>query len=687
MRSPAHWYLIVIVSVASVLGSGCSGEQPAEHERVYKLETIGPAQVVQLYADGFDQLTQKEKLFSYYLYLSSLAARDIAIDQHHPRALEVRDLMEELYTDTSGIDKGVRAAIERYLKLFWVNNGFYDHLTSRKFVLGCTVDQFREALAVAEHRGAHFTTGGETLDDLVTRLQPLLFDPSVDSVLTSKSPETDWIRGSSVNFYGPGISLQEVERWAAQGEEHHPLNSRVVKDNTALREEVWRAGGNGSLPGLYSSLIGESISYLEKAIPYAASEHQAQVLRLLIRYYRTGDPEDFRQFNIEWVKDPSPVDFIHGFIEVYLDPRGMKGEFETLIYYTNPKQTALMRDLAGAAQYFEEREPWKDEYKNMIDQSPIANAINVVHGTGGAGPVPPIGINLPNEQTIREQYGSKSVLLQNVQDAIDNSRGDDLLKEFAWDEDEIRNARRYGTLAGNLHTAMHEVIGHGSGKVRPRLQGKDPADMLPGYYSTIEETRADLVSMWNAWDPKLAEIGIARNLEEVRKIGETLYQQRVRVAINQLRRIGKSEQIENSHLRNRQLIVLWLIRNNAGVTVERKNNKTYYRITDFDSVRAGVGRLLAEIMRIKAEGNLEAAKRLVETYAIPVNVPLRDEVQDRVKHLNLAAYTAFVMPKLEPVSDPQAKIVDVRVTYPMDFARQMLEYSAFSKAFRRRMAL
>jgi dipeptidyl-peptidase-3 len=684
MRLSAYLCFILIVSTAAVLGSGCSKEQPAEHERVYKLETIGPAQVVQLYADGFDQLTQKEKLFSYYLYLSSLAARDIAIDQHHPHALEVRDLMEELYTHSSGIDMDVRAAIERYLKLFWINNGFYDHLTSRKFVLGCTVDQFREALAAAEQRGAHFT-GGENPDDFVKRLQPLLFDPAVDPMLTSKAPGTDWIRGSSVNFYGPGISLQEVERWAAQGKEHHPLNSRVVKDTTALREEVWRTGGNGSPPGLYSALLWKSISHIEQAIPFAASEQQAKVLKLLIRYYRTGDPEDFRQFNIEWVKDTSSVDFIHGFIEVYLDPRGMKGEFETLIYYTNPRQTALMRNLAAAAQYFEDREPWREEYKKTIDHSPIANIINVIVGTGGAGPVPPVGINLPNEQAIREEYGSKSVLLQNVQDAIDNSRGDDLLKEFAWDEDEIRNAHRYGTLAGNLHTAMHEVIGHGSGKVSPRLQGKDPADLLPGYYSTIEEARADLVAMWNAWDPKLVDIGVAGSREEVRKIGETLFQQRVRTALNQLRRIGRSEQIEDSHLRNRQLIVLWLIRHHAGVTVEKRNNKTYYRIVDFDSARAGVGRLLAEVMRIKAEGDLEAAKRLVETYAIPVDVTLRDEVQERVKHLNLPAYTAFVMPKLEPVSDPQAKIVDVRVTYPMDFARQMLEFSAFSKAFRTRM--
>ncbi|MDH3251839.1 MAG: dipeptidyl peptidase 3, partial [Ignavibacteria bacterium] len=416
MRSNAHLCHAALLGIAVIIASGCNGDRPADTERVYRLETVGPAQIVQLFADGFDQLSQKEKLFAYYLYLSSIAARDISIDQHHPRALEVRDLMEELYTHSSAVDREVRSKIEKYLKLFWVNNGFYDHLTSRKFTLDCTVDEFREALTAAEQAGARFAAAGESLDDVLERLHPLLFDPGIDSLLTNRTPGIDWIKGSAVNFYGPGISLPEVERWAAKGMERFPLNSKVVKDGRTLREDVWRAGGDGVQPGPYAALIEKSIEYLEQAISYAASEHQAEVLRLLIRYYRTGDPEDFRKFNILWVKDTSVVDFIHGFIEVYLDPRGMKGQFETLIYYTNPHQTALMRNLATAAQYFEDRAPWKDEYKKKIDRSPIANVINVVIGTGGTGPVPPIGINLPNEQAIREQYGSKSVLLQNVQD-------------------------------------------------------------------------------------------------------------------------------------------------------------------------------------------------------------------------------------------------------------------------------
>jgi dipeptidyl-peptidase-3 len=293
-----------------------------------------------------------------------------------------------------------------------------------------------------------------------------------------------------------------------------------------------------------------------------------------------------------------------------------------------------------------------------------------------------VGINLPNEQSIREQHGTKSVLLHNIQEAIDRSSGKELTKEFAWDEEEVQNQERYGTLANNLHTAMHEVIGHGSGKASPKLKGRDPSDFLPGYYSTLEEARADLVALWNAWDPKLVDIGIAKDLAEARRIGETMFQRQVRTALNQLRRIGDSEQLEEDHLKNRQMIIHYIIRNSNAVRVEQRNGKTYYRIVDFEGMRKSVGELLAEVMRIKAEGDLAAAKALVDTYGLKIDVRLRDEVQERVKHLNLASYTGFIMPKLEPVNDPTAKVIDVRVSYPLDLAAQMLEYSAFTKSVR-----
>ncbi len=663
------------LTLSALVAAGCSSDRKqddtADDHRTYRLEVVGPAQVVRLYADGFDRLSTREKIFAYYLSLASIAARDIAIDQHHPDALEVRDLLETIYRNRAAVDTAVMQKITAYLKLFWINNGFYDNLTARKFLPDCTFEEFSAA--------AHRAAASDTLDRQLARLRPVLFDPEVDPILTDKTPGTDWIARSAVNYYARGVRLQEVERWSAAGNERNALNARVARERGRLVEQVWRAGGDGITAGMYAAPLNTAIAYLEQASRYAASDYQAGTLRRLIRYYRSGSVEDFRQFNIHWVKDSSRVDFIHGFIEDYLDPRGRKAEFEASVFYVDPGETRLMEGLAALAQYFEDRAPWKDAYKKTIDRVPVAHVVNVAASTGGTGPIPPLGINLPNEQAIREQYGSKSVLLQNVTDAYNRSIGSSLLKEFAWDEDELKAEEAYGTTADNLHTALHEVIGHGSGKASPKLAGRDPAEFLPGYYNTLEEARSDLVAMWNAWDPRLVETGIARNAEEMRRIGETLFRQRVRVGLTQLRRIGTSEQLEQDHLKNRQLITNYLLEHSGGVRLEQRFGKTYIRVVDFDAARATAGELLAEIMRIKAEGDLTAAKKLVDTYGLRVNVRLRDEVQARVANLHLPAYTAFVMPKLDPVLDPEAKVVDVKLSYPPDLATQMLEWSAFTR--------
>jgi len=660
---------------------GCS-EKPrqttpaADQNRTYALERVGPARVVQLYADGFDELTPREKMFCYWLSRAAIAGRDIALDQHHPRMLEVRDLIEQVYSHPEGIDTTVKKSLTEYLKLFWINNGFYDNITSKKFVPGMTVEEFRAAADRAAANGADFGTGRETLRQKIDRLKGIIFDPAVDPVMTEKSPGRDWITGSSVNFYGDGITYPEIEKWAASGGEHYPLNSTVVREKGKLVEKVWRAGGNGVPPGLYAPQLRAVIDHLESAIPYAASDYQQETIRLLVKFLRTGETADFRKYNIHWVADTSNIDFILGFIEVYLDPRGQKAEFEASVFYTDPAQTHLMRKLATYAQYFENRAPWEDRFKKQIDRVPIANVINVTIETGGTGPVSPTGINLPNEQSVREQYGSKSVLLHNIVAAYDKSGGKDLLKEFAFNQAEIDRQEAYGTIADNLHTAMHEVIGHASGRVSDRLNGKDPADFLPGYYNTLEEARADLVALWNGWDDKLVDIGVAADRDEARKIGETMYDQAVRTAINQLRRIGKNTQIEEDHMKNRQLIVHYIMANSDAVAVEKRAGKTYYRVVDYDRMHAAVGKLLAEIMRIKAEGDLAAAQALVDTYGLKVDLALRDEVQERVRSLDSPAYTGFVMPELVPVMDPEAKMIDVKVEYPLDLATQMLSWSA-----------
>lgn len=674
-----HLAFILALLFPFVFGSCGKPEIKVEKERKYFVERVGPANVVQLYANGFEKLSTKEKIFVYYLFLAGVAGRDIAIDQRHRNALEVRDLFEEVFKHPQGIDPIVMQKITMYLKLFWINNGFYDHITSKKFVPECTFEEFKAAALIAQGNGASFSLNGESLENKLNRLKKVIFDPTFESILTNKTPGADWIKGSAVNFYGEGITYKEIETWAKAGREKNPLNSKVLREKGKLVEKVWRAGGDGVPPGTYADDLNAVIRYLEMAIPYAASEHQAETVRLLIKYFKTGNLEDFRTFNIHWVKDSSTVDFIMGFIEVYLDPRGQKGEWEASIFYTDPQQAALMRNLAKNAQYFEDKAPWKDEYKKRIDRSPIANVVNVVGQTGGTGPISPIGINLPNEQSIRQEHGTKSVLLHNVIDAYEKTRGKELLEEFALDESEIELSDKYGSIASNLMTAMHEVIGHGSGKVSEKLQGKDPADFLPGYYSTLEETRADLVALWNAFDEKLIDIGVAKDLDEIRKIGMTMYQRSVRTAMTQLHRIGKAEQLEQDHLKNRQLIVHYILENSDAIEVEKRDGKTYFRIKDYDAMREVVGRLLVEVMRIKAEGDLQAAKTLVDRYGLNIDVALRDEVQERVQKLNLPVYTGFINPKLDAVLDPEGKVIDVKVSYPLDLALQMLEYSTFTR--------
>ncbi len=679
MKSSEQTTAILIIMISAIMFSCSKKESGLEDKRLYKLERVGPAQVVQLYVDGFDNLSPREKIFSYFLNLAAIAGRDIAIDQHHENALEVREIFEQIYLHQNGIDSTVMSKITEYLKLFWINNGFYDNITAKKFVPSISIDEFISTCMIAVANGATIFDDREPIEKKLDRLKDVIFNPDSQPMLTDKTPGSDWIKESAVNFYDKKLIYPEIEKWANAGKEKNPLNSKIIKENGKIVEKVWRAGDVGIPPGIYATDLKAVIKYLEMAIPYASGESQVETIRLLIKYLKTGDLEDFRKYNINWVKDSSTVDFILGFIEVYLDPRGQKAEWEASVYFTNPDQTKLMQNLAKYAQYFEDKAPWDDQYKKKINQSPIANVINVVGSTGGTGPVSPIGINLPNEQAIREQYGSKSVLLHNIVEAYDKSSGLELTKEFAWDETEIEMQVKFGSNANNLHTAMHEVIGHGSGAVSPKLLGKDPADFLPGYYNTLEETRADLVALWNAFDPKIVDIGFANNEDEVRKIGETIYQQTIRVALTQLRRIGKSDQLEQDHMKNRQLIANYIIENSDAVKIEKFNDKTYYRIQNYQTMREAIKVLLAEVMRIKAEGDFTAAKNLIDKYGLKVNTILRNEVQERANKLNLPLYTGFVMPKLEPVLDPTAKIVDIKVTYPLDLAKQMLEYSEFTK--------
>ncbi len=634
-------------------------------DRKYLLERIDDAAVAQLYADGFSSLPLDQKTLIWHLYQAALAGRDIYYDQRYTHNLETREILEEILTHAEGVNSATLAEIQRYTKLFWLNTGPHNNLTARKFLLKCTPEAFRDAAREAVAAGASFPLRcGESLESLLTRVQPLFFDPSVDTIVTNKTPGhgKDILTSSANNLY-VGVSMTDLETF----EEKHPLNSRVVKNGDGIVEEVYRIGGK------YDKEIRAIVGHLEAAIPYATPT-MAVALQALVRFYQTGSEADRIAYDIAWVQDKtSPVDTINGFVEVYMDPRGMKGAWEALVFYVNREKTEGIRRLAASAQWFEDRMPWAPQYRKEGVRGITANAIDVVVESGDSGPITPVGINLPNDQDIREKYGSKSVSLTNVNEAYDKSTSAEFRKEFAWSVEEAERAERWSSMASELTTDLHEVIGHASGKIAEHLKGS-PQSFLKEQYSALEESRADLVALYFLPDPKMVELGLL-DATDHEQIVLAEFEAYARNALVQLRRIREGTQIEEDHMRNRQMIVQWLIANSAAIEVRRREGKTYYAMVDPKAFQEAVGRLLAEVQRIKAEGDYAAAKALFETYGVHFDPALRDEVVARVEHLNMPSYTGFVQPRLEPVIAADGTITDVAISYPLDFTTQMLEYS------------
>lgn len=636
-----------------------------ETDRKYLLEQIDDAAVVQLYADGFQALPLREKILIWHLYQAALAGRDIYFDQRYEHALEMREVLEEVLTHAENVPPRVLDEIRRYTKLFWLNTGPYNNLTARKFLLRLDPGAFADAVRSAAAAGARFPLrDGETVGEMLIRMAPLFFDASVDPICTNKTPGAgrDILRESANNLYD-GVTMDDL----AAFDERHALNSRLVKRNGVIVEEVYRVGGR------YGAQIAEIVRHLENALPYATPA-MAKALAALARFYRTGEAADREQYDIAWVQDrESPVDTINGFIEVYMDARGMKGAWEALVYYVNRDKTDAIRHIAREAQWFEDHMPWDPRWRKEGVEGVTANAIDVVVESGDCGPVTPVGINLPNDQRIRERYGSKSVSLSNVHEAYEKSTPPSFRKEFSWTPEEAERAERWSAFAGELTTNMHEVIGHGSGRVEERLDG-NPQAVLKEQYSALEEARADLVGLYFIADDKIVEMGLVPS-ESRDEIVLAEYEGYCRNALVQLRRVREGSQIEEDHMRNRQMIVRWLMANTNAIEVRRRDGKTYYAMIDAGEFRRGVGRLLAEVQRIKSSGDYRAARELFETHGIHFDPALRDEVVARVEHLKLPSYTGFVMPRLEPLRDEAGEITDVTISYPLDLERQMLEYS------------
>jgi dipeptidyl-peptidase-3 len=668
--------------LAAALASACSGgsNTPAATpapaaatapaaDRKYLLETVDDAAVVQLYADGFDALPLKEKTLVWHLYRAALAGRDIYIDQKHRNALEMRALLEAVMAHPQGVDAGALAEIQRYTKLFWINNGPYNNLTAQKFVLQTTPQAFAGAVKKAVQNGATVTlAGSESLDAAITRLQPMFFDAAFDPIVTNKAPGPgkDILTASANNLY-VGVSTADLKGFT----EKYGLNSRLAKQNGKLVEEVYKVGGR------YSKEITEIVAHLEAAIPFA-TEPMANALRALAQFYRTGEKADREKYDIAWVNDKaSPVDTINGFIEVYLDARGIKGGWEGLVFYVNKEKTERIRKFADNAQWFEDHMPYDAKFRKPMVKGIVANAIDVVVETGDSGPVTPIGINLPNDQAIREQHGSKSVSLSNVNEAYDNSTPGTMRNEFSWSPEEAERTKQFATLSGELVTDMHEVIGHASGRQADGFKGT-PQEAIKEYFSALEEGRADLVGLYFIADPKLAELGIFPASDQ-EAITRTEYEVYTRNALVQLRRVRRGTQIEEDHMRNRQMVVRWLMANTKAIEVRQRDGKTYYTMVDAKAFRDGVGRLLTEVQRIKSTGDYAAAKALFDTHGVHFDAAIRDEVVARVDSLKLPSYTGFVMPKLTPVTGADGAITNVTVSYPLDLTAQMLEYSGARK--------
>jgi dipeptidyl-peptidase-3 len=633
-------------------------------DRPYLLEQIDDVAVVQLYADGFITLTLAEKTLAWHLYLAALAGRDIYYDQRYVHGLEMRRTLEALLTHADGIDAMVRDELRRYTKLFWINTGPYNNITARKFVLRLEAQQLREAVHAAARAGAVLPRrAGETLDQFAARMSPLFLDASVDPVVTSKNPAEgrDILEASANNLYA-GVSMRDVDGHR----ERYALNSRLVKRDGRLVEEVYRIGDK------YDAEIRRIVGHLRAARAIAPPATQAAI-DAQIRFYESGEDDDRVAADVAWVANQrARVDTVNGFIEVYMDARGMKGAWEALVYYVNDDRTRRIRTVAAEAQWFEDHMPFAPEYRRASVLGVSADAVDVIVETGDAGPITAVGINLPNDQVIRERYGSRSMLLGNVSDAYDRSTPAAMRTEFSWSEDEADRARRWGGFAVERIIDLHEVIGHGSGRTKPGVT--DAQQRLKEHYSTIEESRADLVALYFLPDPQLVTLGLlpADDRDDIIRAGFEHY---ARTVLVQLRRVRAGTQLEEDHMRNRQMVVGWLLAQTTAIDVRQREGRTYYVVNSIDAFRDGVARLLTEVQRIKSEGDYAAAKALVDRYGVHFDGALRDEIVARVDALALPSYTAFVMPRLQARTDARGDIVDVELSYPCDLEAQMLEYA------------
>lgn len=639
----------------------------------FNLEQFADLGILRYQVPGFDQLNLQQKKLIYYLSEAALCGRDIFFDQNGKDNLLIRHTLENIYLTYRG-DKNTVEYKEFvvYLKRVWFSNGIYHHYGSHKFVPGFSKEYF--AKLVKNSDAKKFTLlKDQSLDQLVAYLTPVMFDPAVAPKKVNKDAGVDVVKTSFGNFY-EGVSQTEAEQFydaMHKPNDNEPvsygLNSKLVKENGKLVEKVYKSNG------MYGSAIDKIIYWLDKALSVAENDKQKAVITSLIDYYKTGDLKTWDKYNILWVKDlDSRVDFVNGFIESYDDPLGMKATWESMVNFKDLEATKRTETISANAQWFESHSPIDPRFRKKEVKGITAKVIVAAQLGGACYPSTPIGVNLPNADWIRKEHGSKSVTIGNITYAYDQaSLGNGFLEEFAENPTEIELARKYGSLTNDLHTDLHECLGHGSGQLLPGVS----SDALKNYSSTLEEARADLFGLYYMMDAKIVELGILPDT----LAAEAEYSSYMRNGLlTQLVRIEPGKNIEEDHMRNRQLIAHWCIEKGATdkvVEFVKRNGKTYVKINDYGKLRQLFGKLLAEVQRIKSEGDFEAGKKLVETYGVKVDQALLAEVLERYRKLNIAPYKGFVNPVFVPVIDAQGNITDVQVNYVDDYATQMLDYS------------
>lgn len=646
-----------------------------KEEFSYIVDQFADLQILRYKVPGFENLSLRQKQLLYHLSEAALMGRDILFDQNGRHNLVIRRTLEAVYqygtVDKSSADY---QAFEVYLKRVWFANGIHHHYGEDKFIPG-----FSEAFFDAAVRSVDASLlplkAGETVDTLLARLKPVIFDPVVMPKRTVQSGDTDWIQASANNYYGEDVTQAEVEafygKMKAEGDSRCPLsyglNSRLEKENGQLVERVWKVGG------LYSEAIERIVAELEKAAAFAENEKQRQIITTLIDYYRTGDLRTFDAYSILWVEDTdSQVDFVNGFIETYGDALGLKASWESTVNFRNEEATRRTQTISENAQWFEDHSPVDQRFKKERVKGVSAKVITVTMLGGDCYPSTPIGINLPNADWIRRDHGSKSVTIENIMEAYDKaSQGSGFSDEFVWSDEERNRIKTYGFLTDMLHTDLHECLGHGSGQLLP---GTDP-DALKAYASTLEEARADLFGLYYLADPKMQELGLVPDGEAFKA---EYYKYMMNGLLTQLVRIEEGKDVEEAHMRNRQLIARWVFEQGAAdkvVELKKREGKTFVVINDYQQLRALFGKLLAEVQRIKSEGDYEAGRSLVENYGVKIDPVLHHEIRERYVRLHLSPYKGFVNPVMREVKDDSGHVTDITLDYTEGYAEQMLRYS------------